>query len=55
MKIEVSFFAMLLVVPVLISDANATELVNKHATLIQQGCQMWKKHGLYWYFLEKFW
>jgi hypothetical protein len=40
MKIEVSFFAMLLIAPVLILDANATELVNKHAALIQQGCQM---------------
>ena len=40
MKFEVSFFALLLITPILIADANATELVNKHAALIQQGCQM---------------
>jgi hypothetical protein len=43
MKIEVSFFAVLLISPIMISYANATELVNKHAALIEQGCQMGKE------------
>jgi hypothetical protein len=40
MKITILFFAILLITPVLISAVNATELVNKHAALIEQGCQM---------------
>lgn len=40
MKIVVSIIAILLIAPVLLSDANAAELVSRHAALIQQGCQM---------------
>ncbi|MEA1890733.1 MAG: hypothetical protein U9N50_13275 [Pseudomonadota bacterium] len=40
MKIAVSFFAILLFVPIMISDSNAAEVLNQHNMLIKQGCQM---------------
>ena len=46
MKIEALFFAIILIAPVLNSNANATETVNKHAALIEQGCQMGREDAI---------
>lgn len=40
MKIAVSFFAILLIVPIMIPDSDADEVVTRHYLLIMQACQM---------------
>ena len=40
MKIAVSFFAIILIVPILTADAEANEVVTRHYLLIAQACQM---------------
>ena len=40
MKIAVSFFAILLIVPILTADADANEVITRHYLLITQACQM---------------
>ena len=40
MKIAISFFAILLIVPILTADSDASEVVNRHYLLITQACQM---------------